>query len=67
MIVALIGILLAVVALQLLGYFQEKRARADFRKEVEELKQLFKQQQQELEQYHQELEALKSQRLVIPS
>lgn len=58
---ALIAVVLAVIALpQLLGYFQEKRARVDFQKEVEELKQLLEQQQQEIE-------ALKSRRLVMPS
>ncbi|MFQ6044360.1 MAG: hypothetical protein ACE5PV_26205 [Candidatus Poribacteria bacterium] len=57
----LIAVVLAVIALpQLLGYFQEKRARADFQKEIDELKQL-------LEQYHQEIETLKSQRIVAPS
>ena len=57
---ALIALVLAVIALpQLLGYFQEKRARVDFQKEIDELKQL-------LEQYHQEIETLKSQRIVTP-
>ena len=37
----------------MLGYFQEKRARVDFQKEIDELKQL-------LEQYHQEIETLKT-------
>ena len=58
---ALIALVLAVIALsQLLGYFQEKKARSDFRKEIDELKKL-------LEQYHQEIESLKSQRIVTPS
>jgi len=57
---ALIAVVLAVIALpQMLGYFQEKRARVDFQKEIDELKQL-------LEQYHQEIETLKSQRIVTP-
>ena len=60
MIVASIGILLAVIALQLLGYFQEKRFRTNFPKQLEELK-------QRLEQLQREIEELKSQRIVMPS
>jgi len=57
----LIAIVLAVIALpQLLGYFQEKRARADFQKRFEELERRF-------EQYQRELEELKSRRIVTPS
>jgi chromosome segregation ATPase len=57
---ALIGLVLAVIALpQLLGYFQEKRARTDFQKQIDEL-------EQRLEQYHREIEELKSRRLVMP-
>ena len=59
-IVALIAVVLAVIALQLLGYFQEKRARTDFQKQIEELK-------QRLEQQQQEIELLKSRRVVTPS
>jgi len=58
---ALIGLVLAVIVLpQLLGYFQEKRARTDFQKQIDEL-------EQRLEQYHREIEELKSRRLVTPS
>ncbi len=58
---ALITVVLAVIALpQLLGYFQEKRARTDFQKQIEELK-------QRLEQQQQEIELLKSRRVVTPS
>jgi beta-lactamase regulating signal transducer with metallopeptidase domain len=58
---ALIAVVLAVIALpQLLGYLQEKRARADFQKRIEEL-------EQRLEQQQQEIEVLKSQRIVAPS
>ena len=58
---ALIGLVLAVIALpQLLGYFQERRARTDFQKRIEGL-------EQRLEQYRQEIEELKSQRIVTPS
>jgi len=60
MIVALIGILPAVLALQLLRYFQEKRFRANFPKQIEELKQRLEQQQREIEE-------LKSQKIVMPS
>jgi peptidoglycan hydrolase CwlO-like protein len=58
---ALVAVVLAVIALpQLLGYFQEKRARVDFQKEIDGLK-------QRLEQQQQEIESLKSRRLVTPS
>jgi peptidoglycan hydrolase CwlO-like protein len=58
---ALVAVVLAVIALpQLLGYFQEKRARVDFQKRIEQL-------EQRLEQYHHEIETLKSQRIVTPS
>jgi len=58
---ALVAVVLAVIALpQLLGYFQEKRARADFQKEIDGLK-------QRLEQQQQEIESLKSRRLAMPS
>jgi len=58
---ALIAVVLAVIALpQLLGYFQEKRARADFQKQIDELKQYIEQQQREIE-------TLKSQRILTPS
>ena len=57
---ALIAVVLAVIALQLLGYFQEKQARADFQKRFEELEQRF-------EQYQREIEELKSHRIVTPS
>ncbi|MBC8457347.1 MAG: hypothetical protein H8D67_05050 [Deltaproteobacteria bacterium] len=54
---ALIGLLLAVIVLpQLLGYFQEKRASADFQKRIDEL-------ERRLEQHQQEIEALKSEGL----
>jgi cell division protein FtsL len=54
----LIAIILAVIALpQLLGYFQEKKARVDFQKRIEKLEQLIEQQQQEIE-------ALKSRRVL---
>jgi len=57
----LIGVVLAVIALpQLLGYFREKRARVDFQEQVNELKQRIEQQQQEIE-------TLKSQRIVTHS
>ena len=57
----LIGLVLAVIVLpQLLGYFQEKRARTDFQKQIAEL-------EQHLEQYHREVEELKSRRIVTPS
>jgi hypothetical protein len=47
---ALVAVVLAVIALpQLLGYFQEKRARADFQKEIDGLKQRLERQQQEIE------------------
>lgn len=55
---ALIGIVLAVIALpQLLGYFQEKRAREDFRQQIRDLTQRLEEQQQEIEE-------LKSRRIV---
>ncbi|HIE25839.1 TPA: hypothetical protein EYP66_00965 [Candidatus Poribacteria bacterium] len=58
---ALIALVLAVIALpQLLGYFQEKKARSDFQQEIDELK-------RRLEQQQQEIETLKSQRIVMPS
>jgi len=58
---ALIAVVLAVIALpQLLGYFQEKRARADFQKRFEEL-------EQRLEQHQQEIEFLKSRKILTPS
>jgi beta-lactamase regulating signal transducer with metallopeptidase domain len=58
---ALIALVLAVIALpQLLGYFQEKRARTDFQKMIDELNQRVEQQQQEIDE-------LKSRRLVTPS
>jgi predicted nucleic acid-binding Zn-ribbon protein len=58
---ALIALVLAVITLpQLLGYFQEKRAHIDFQKEIDELK-------QRLEQQQQEIESLKSRRVVTPS
>ena len=58
---ALIGVVLAVIALpQLLGYFQEKRARTDFQKQIEVLEQRIEQQQQEIEE-------LKSRKLIVPS
>jgi len=58
---ALITLVLAVITLpQLLGYFQEKRARIDFQKEIDELK-------RRLEQQQQEIESLKSRRVVTPS
>lgn len=56
---ALIGIILTVIALpQLLGFFQEKRARAEFEKkmeanfqgQIEALKQRLERQQQEIEE-----------------
>ena len=54
---ALIAVVLAVIALpQLLGYFQEKRASADFQKRIDEL-------ERRLEQHQQEIEALKSEGL----
>jgi len=57
----LIAIILAVIALpQLLGYFQEKKARVDFQKRIEKLEQLIEQQQREIE-------ALKSRRVLTPS
>ncbi len=58
---ALIGIVLTVIALpQLLGYFQEKRARADFEKRMTKLEQRIEYQQQEIDE-------LKSRRIVTPS
>ena len=57
----LIGLVLAVIVLpQLLGYFQERRARTDFQKQIAEL-------EQRLEQYQREVEELKSRRIVTPS
>ena len=42
---ALVAVVLAVIALpQLLGYLQEKRARADFQKRIDELEQRLEQQ-----------------------
>jgi flagellar biosynthesis chaperone FliJ len=73
---ALIGIILTVVALpQLLGYFQEKRARAEFEKKMEadfQTQQVNFQQQIEalkkrLEQQQQEIEELKSRRILTGS
>jgi len=58
---ALIAVVLAVIALpQLLGYFQEKRARTDFQEMIDELSQRVEQQQQEIDE-------LKSRKLVTPS
>jgi len=58
---ALIGVVLTVIALpQLLGYFQEKRARADFEKRMSKL-------EQRIEYHQQEIDELKSRRIVTPS
>jgi len=47
---ALIGIVLAVIALpQLLGYFQEKRGRGELQKQIQDLTQRLERQQQEIE------------------
>ncbi len=58
---ALIGVVLTVIALpQLLGYFQEKRARSDFEKRMSQL-------EQRIEYHQQEIDELKSRRIVTPS
>jgi len=58
---SLIGIVLAVIVLlQILGYFQDKRERENFQKQLAELQQQFQQQQREIEE-------LKSRRIVTPS
>ncbi|MFQ6039498.1 MAG: hypothetical protein ACE5PV_01475 [Candidatus Poribacteria bacterium] len=58
---ALIALILAVIALpQLLGYFQERRARTDFQKEIDELK-------QRPNNNSKRLRFSKSQRIVTPS
>ncbi len=58
---ALIGVVLTVIALpQLLGYFQERRSRAELRDIVEELKQQMARQQDEIDD-------LKSRRIMTPS
>ena len=53
-------VFLAIALPQLLGYFQEKRARADFEKRMSELEQRIEYQQQEIDE-------LKSRRIVTPS
>ena len=57
----LILVVLAVIALpQLLGYFQDKRERAGFQKRLDAL-------EQKVEQQRQEIETLKSRRMLTPS
>jgi len=58
---ALIAIVLAVIAVpQFLGFFQERRARADYEKRFEEM-------QRRLDQQQEEIDELKSRKIVTPS